>query len=632
MLNSIVNFGSFVHSTIKELLEIVCRFSHWGLVLFVILVLSFILISRSDIKISLYKIIVRLERSKMILLILFSVTLLYSLMIYRFTYHLSFFMSFYYSLLQFFAGVAHPSSLGLSGLHESWELIYIGGFFSLLTTALLIILKFFKTWVYDSVRVKIVNEDDPHVIMCGFGVNNRHIVDSILKIGKKKIIVLEKDTDNPYIQDYREKGVVFILGDTTQDENLKRAGVNTCEFIIVSAGHDNINLAISKKIENIMSNNKKVYIHLENHLLERNFKDTFPSIFEVFSYNENAARRLFYEKQLDMGVDTVNTNKQVHLVVVGFGGLGVSVVINAIKLGHFYNQKNLKITIIDNDESTYGKFEAYYDIENIKDINIEFKNYGVHSKKFLDEVILNVIDATYIIFSLANDNDTIVAASSMLFNLKQSNKLNKKTRQLPVIAVRLMNDSNLELEKDIFVFGKNSEISDIKYIQNSSLDAKAKESYEQYRNLYIDKKLNTWDELPDSQKDKNRAVADNRSIRENTIDLLDLTTLKSLYENADKSLDRKYEDYSESMKKLIDMEKRRWNAYHIIEGWKNESSEKIIKEWEKSYKNKYEEYKIHICIVETKDLESIGSKQNKNYFRNDWNQWRDLILKRMKDV
>jgi hypothetical protein len=212
--------------------------------------------------------------------------------------------------------------------------------------------------------------------------------------------------------------------------------------------------------------------------------------------------------------------------------------------------------------------------------------------------------------------------SDLVNKVKQTNTLfNKDSHTLVPIAVRFKLETSIDLKQidaSIIKFGETSKSSNIDFIINSTLDTKAKELHEKYNKenpLYSEE----WSEINDEKKDKNRAAADSSVIKEYTI-----LKLQEKYPNLQEYIIKdktdsshlKFEELPEVMQKLIDMEHRRWNAYHIMQGWKNGPT-------------RDDKHKIHICIVKTQSLEEVAKRQkeyneefNTDYYINDLNSWK----------
>lgn len=81
-----------------------------------------------------------------------------------------------------------------------------------------------------------------HVIICGYGKIGRHVSDEFLA-EKKPFVVIDKEM--PDREHSQEKGVLFIVGDGTDETILKEAGIDSASTIIAVVGSDAENLFIT---------------------------------------------------------------------------------------------------------------------------------------------------------------------------------------------------------------------------------------------------------------------------------------------------------------------------------------------------------------------------------------------------
>jgi len=287
--------------------------------------------------------------------------------------------------------------------------------------------------------------------------------------------------------------------------------------------------------------------------------------------------------------------------------------------GHFYNGNSLKITIVDQSKTAFDAFKKYYNYESIAGLELEFVLMNVESKDF-DQRILDNFDATYVAICLSDDNTTQLILQDMAAKLHQNESLGDK--HIP-FAVRIKEDDDLRCNYesiDILKFEQTT----IKDIKGEDLNDKARSLHEQWEK---DGK-NPWDLLSFHDKDKNYAPADHEIIKTAVIKKLiqehgqeevkKAVSLKmqndetrSLHEQKDEHY--KFNELSDMQQKMIDMEHRRWNAYHYINGWKS-----------KDIYDKDAEHKLHPCLINTSDLENLPKAKDFkiDYYVEDINSWK----------
>jgi hypothetical protein len=200
----------------------------------------------------------------------------------------------------------------------------------------------------------------------------------------------------------------------------------------------------------------------------------------------------------------------------------------------------------------------------------------------------------------------------MAAKLHQNESLGDK--HIP-FAVRIKEDDDLRCNYesiDILKFEQTT----IKDIKGVDLNDKAQDLHEMWGGK--------WEGLSFHEKDKNYAPADHEIIKTAVIKKLiqehgqeEVEKAVSLQKQKDKQGKQdkhyKFNELSDMQQKMIDMEHRRWNAYHYINGWKS-----------KDIYDKDAEHKLHPCLVNTSDLENLPKAKDFkiDYYVEDINSWK----------
>jgi hypothetical protein len=487
----------------------------------------------------------------------------------------------------------------MPGGQNAW--IVIGKILWLMTLASAVIFVALRKFLYLSVIKSIAKSNKKHVVICGginLDINN-------LKFDDQYVIVITNTTHNDEdLTEYGKHKIYFINADYT-DETWQKVGVKTSEYIIVSDESDRRDITIAKKINKFLKDKNqdikkdkdqdiKIYVNLEDY-------STMNSIGydeNIYFYNNSliAARKLFQTegRSLTHGVDTVgDNNKQVHLLIIGFGKYGQSIALEAIKIGHFYNGNSLKITIVDQVKTKFDAFNKFYNYDSIPDLDLEFKEVNIHSKEF-DEQIIENFNATYVVICIDDDNSTQLLLQDVTSKLIQNENIIEK--EIP-IAVRIRDEEspiNNEKNKLNLIKLESTTINNIKGIDEEKgvdLNDRARELHAMWGG--------TWEGLSFHEKDKNYAPADHAIIKTAVIKKLiekhdqeEVEKEVSLKKQENKHY--KFNELSDMQQKMIDMEHRRWNAYHYINGWKS-----------KDIYDKDAEHKLHPCLTNTSELENL---------------------------
>jgi voltage-gated potassium channel len=91
-------------------------------------------------------------------------------------------------------------------------------------------------------RVKrMIERMRDHVVICGYGRVGQNAVRALLDSGET-IVVIERD--ERLAEHFSHAEIPVIIGDATQDDTLRQAGIASAKGMIVSAGDDSVNLFI----------------------------------------------------------------------------------------------------------------------------------------------------------------------------------------------------------------------------------------------------------------------------------------------------------------------------------------------------------------------------------------------------
>ena len=69
---------------------------------------------------------------------------------------------------------------------------------------------------------KAISRMDKHYIVCGHGSTGRYVVAGMLRVGQPFVII---DSEPTRVQELRDRGMLVVEGDATQDEVLQQAGI-----------------------------------------------------------------------------------------------------------------------------------------------------------------------------------------------------------------------------------------------------------------------------------------------------------------------------------------------------------------------------------------------------------------------
>lgn len=274
-----------------------------------------------------------------------------------------------------------------------------------------IALTFLKN-ILENVKLDITKQIT-HSLVIGLGENNRYYLDSEKKAGnEEKIIIIEKDAENDYIETYKNKGFGVFIG-RIEDYQIN---FSKLERIVISGGDDMNNLEIAGDIiSNIPDNNNEttskssttIHIHLKNHDLKgllgkELFKKKSHKIeFRSYSFDDDAVRELF-EKHTILGNfhELADRSTGYDIVVVGDGDLAERVIYHLCMQTALPNRNHCTIHCITPDADRFiarlrAKLIGIDQIDwvtlqmhSVEYSSVDFFTSKVWNKNFLTNIIV----------------------------------------------------------------------------------------------------------------------------------------------------------------------------------------------------------------------------------------------------
>ena len=421
------------------------------------------------------------------------------------------------------------------------------------------------------------------ILMTGKDISNLEILDAITKV------IPEADKNDP-----DNKKNVYIHLKSKENDKVSLS-TKTRKDISNSKILDAITKVIPKADKNDPDNKKNVYIHLKSSMIN----------IRAFSVYDNAAQTLFMKHPIGENVDTID-NGSVNLAIVGFDAAGLSVLYRALALGHFFNGKPLNVTIFDNNhEKKRAEFLKLYPISlkasGIINWNIDFKDDGrLFNKDGIENFNQIIFCKTNVQASLTDIARIIKNQSAHLEN-KQFFIFIDKHDGIKGIANDIKIDSKNKV--DIIPFGNFSQICSYDVVVNEIYDKMAIRADQRYNELHNPgtKYETKWNTLSPFLQDSNRMQVEHLPIKLKAINKL-LSKNKFLeyleYDEAKEKARNRWFDLMlnnqnvsdiskidlwdkeikgakilatyislDDIEKLAKMEKHRWNAFHILNGW-----------------------------------------------------------------
>jgi voltage-gated potassium channel Kch len=205
------------------------------------------------------------------------------------------------------------------------------------------------------VRVGFIRD---HVVICGLG-RKGHLLAQAFRARGDRVVVLEQDEGNDLIEQCREIGAIVMIGNATSPALLRKAGVYRARYLISVSGDDGINAEVAVRACELVGSRRgkalACILHIVDPQLCTLLKEREIETGEIDAYRleffnvfDNGARALLKEYP---AFDAQKESRP-HILVVGLGRLGESLVVHAARSWHAGSpagRKRLRMTIIDRE-------------------------------------------------------------------------------------------------------------------------------------------------------------------------------------------------------------------------------------------------------------------------------------------
>jgi len=456
--------------------------------------------------------------------------------------------------------------------------------FYVIVSVIFILIQQFRLFLFNVIPSR-------HVIVCGLGYLGPEIVryykDSI------RVVVIENDPHNKEIETCKDNGAIVVIGDATNENTLKKAGIQKARDIFIVAGKDSTNAKIASACKKILDetegNEVQCHIHFFNPHLSRAF---FPLAF--FSKTKSRCRMEFFNLYLISGyciqklfppfsAQDAKTG-QAHLLILGAGRMGEELITRTVK--RWIAEKtgtNITITCIDKIAREKEQYIKSHYPALSGHCNLTMIETDIHSKDFLTGDFLNRIPkvpSVGMIYICMDNSEISINAAITLAELPS-------LKGIPMVVRSTYDDGLTRIFTSLAQ--NNAELSHIKTFPLVSNDCVkpliiggmreilARAIHDNYRALRLaqnsslidDPAMKPWHELDEDFKQSNRKQADHiySKLQEINCGLEPLISW-------DEPL---FSFTPEEVEKLAELEHIRWVEERTAEGWKPGVKNKDLK-------------------------------------------------------
>lgn len=246
-----------------------------------------------------------------------------------------------------------------------------------------------------------------------------------------KVIVVESDEHNPYIESIKHHGGVVFTEKPSDVKTFEMAAVNQSKICILSSNRDELNIEIAGSLASyLLKHSKKaktdphkIMVHINNAANESILKDYFDIHnqddhydLETFNVYESAAKKIFDTYTPYKYLNFRDKESENAIAVVGFTDVAEAFIVENMILSHFPESDKMKIYLVDEHADNhfnylnykYPYLSEFIEIVPVKLLNATFFANFAWSKTHIEK--LSKIKVAY--FFGSKDAELIAAATS----------------------------------------------------------------------------------------------------------------------------------------------------------------------------------------------------------------------------
>lgn len=374
-----------------------------------------------------------------------------------------------------------------------------------------------------------------HVVVAGGGRTGRALARTFRARGHR-VAIVERDGGVETLAGCRERRCAIVVGDATDPATLRRARVHRARHLIAVCGDDGVNAEIAVAAHEAGTRRKSplsCVVHVFDSELWRLLSDRWFAAserdsvrLEFFNLYEKGARALL-DEHTPFGDPAVERIRTPHLLVIGLGRFGESVVVRAARRwrrARALASDTFEITVVDREAR--AKCDSlglrYPGLAALCAIHAEELDAG--SPEFergaylFDEQGRCQITIAYVCFD--DDAQSLSAALTLYAHLDRcSVPVVARMEREGGLALLLRERSGADFE-NLHAFGLLDRTCTPELVLAGSLESLARALHERYRReaeqrgetVSSNPSMSSWSELPDALKDSNRHLAS--SLRE----------------------------------------------------------------------------------------------------------------------
>jgi hypothetical protein len=413
-----------------------------------------------------------------------------------------------------------------------------------------------------------------HVVLCGLGSKGLLLAKDLRK-AKQSVVIIEQESNNPYLELCRELGAIVIIGDALDSGILLKAGVRQAKRLIAVCGDDGTNVQVAAQARKLVEGHRKDRLICNIHIVDGYLRSVLKQ--KEFTTEKLSAFRIELFNVYDVGArvllrETFNVNeaKAPHLLVIGLADLGENIVVHAARawcLGDQNVKEKLSISVVDPDAKIkVATLQILFPL--LKDV-CEFRIQEYQpSWPELQTALFPFVDPKFLItHAYVCFDDTLLGMQAGFYLLQMLH------HQGVQVMIRMNDDSGLanilretinpDL-KNLTAFGLLENTCRVGLLHDGSHVARAiHEDYlarEKEKGTKNNPNVVPWNDLAEDIKESNRRQADHIGVK--------LAAIGCAMEPWSEYGKEKFPFKPEEIFKMAKMEHERWRKEKLWEGWR----------------------------------------------------------------
>lgn len=208
---------------------------------------------------------------------------------------------------------------------------------------------------FQLLRVRFIRD---HVVICGLGRKGLLLARGFRE-GGERVVIIELDENNSLIDQCRELGATVLIGDAASQEFLSRSRVHLAKSLCAVSGDDGANAEVAVRAHELMAERPGRALTCVVHIVDPHLCDLLREQELVMGRGDRF--RLGFFNVFDSGARAVlnqyppfdhEPERQPHLLVVGLGQMGESLVVHAARrwwARYTAMNQQLRMSIVDRD-------------------------------------------------------------------------------------------------------------------------------------------------------------------------------------------------------------------------------------------------------------------------------------------